>query len=69
MKWLNKVMDKLSGTIPLDYERGFINGFSAGLKFYKDSIDRLDDAVLHSEKVKIAMLELSKKRREDGDGE
>ena len=60
MKWL----DKLIGIVPLDYEKGFIDGFSSGLKFYKESIDMMHKAVLDSEQVRKDMVEQSKQWRE-----
>jgi hypothetical protein len=59
MRWLDKIM----GMVPLDYETGYIDGFTAGLKFYKESIDMLHEKVLGSEKVKEEMRTAAKNRR------
>jgi hypothetical protein len=61
MKWI----DKLLGFVPLDYEKGYIDGFAAGLKFYKESIDMMHNAVLKSDKVREEMIEQSKIRRKE----
>jgi hypothetical protein len=55
----DKILD-----IPLDYEKGYIDGFVEGIKFYKDSIDQLYKAVLDSEKVRTE-LEVGAKIRRD----
>lgn len=65
MKWWNKLLDKISYKIPLDYENGYIEGFTSGLKFYKESIDHLHKVVLDSEKVRIQMEDTAKERRKE----
>ena len=65
MGWINIILDKLSRTIPLNYEQGYIDGFSEGLKFYKQSIDMMHKAVLDSDRVKADMLAQAKKGREE----
>ena len=61
MGWIKKWF----GEIPLDYERGYIDGFTSGLKFYKDSIDRMHKAVLDSEKVKQLMIKHAREGRDE----
>lgn len=60
----NHLLDKIAGKVPLDYENGYIDGFSEGLKFYKDSIDMMHKAVLDSDRVKKDMQDRAKGLRE-----
>jgi hypothetical protein len=60
----NKFLDNIARKVPLDYENGYIDGFTEGLKFYKDSIDMMHKAVLDSDKVKKDMMDRAKGLRE-----
>jgi hypothetical protein len=66
MNWFRKLL-----TVPIDYEKGFEDGFVEGIKFSKWSYDELHKAVLQPHIVKRTLQENRKKRRketESGEG-
>jgi len=50
------ILNKLMKEVPLDYQLGYSDGFDAGIKFYKDSLDSLYKFMSKSAKLKVARL-------------
>ena len=58
------LLNRLFKEVPMDYQEGFKDGLIAGMKLYKDSMDKMYKAVLNPKIVRATIEKEENKRKE-----